>query len=473
MTRTGLACWACACALVLLGCGDDDAPSGTDAKDDGGETNSKPIVLPGGRDAGKEEDTATLGDAGMRLVDCDGADDGSACGPNGGLLCLDGSCLPSRCGDGFVDPALEECDDENAESGDGCGPSCNWDCTDDAMCDDGAACNGEERCLINHTCSLGTPAGDGTACTSATAGDGQCRQGTCTPAGCGDEEVKGSEQCDDGNDTPSDGCEIDCSYSCEADVDCDDGTICSGQESCDVPNHTCIAGSELRCADESECTADSCDADLGCQFAAIDADGDGHSPDTLSCGDDCDDSRPDVHPGHPELCDDIDHDCIPDTGTDEVPSWYEDCDDDGYAAVDARAVQSCDMPAASSGCKSWTTRKPVRDDKLSYDCNDAELDAYPGQGGWFTATAEGTTSWEYNCNTTIDLLYPNVAVPRDSLCKSGLGTLCSGKAGWTGAASPKCGGKAEYTRCSYVFGRVPSIGGTCQRTFFEEQQQCR
>jgi cysteine-rich repeat protein len=461
---------------MLLGCGDDDdAPGGSGAKQDGGDSSSKPIVLPGDKDAAFDEDegTATLGDAGMRLVSCKGAQDGAACGPSGGLLCLDAVCVPSRCGDGFVDPALEECDDENTESGDGCDPSCHWDCTADAMCDDGMACNGEERCLVDHTCTAGTAAGDGTACTSDTVADGQCRQGSCSPAGCGDEQTMGAEQCDDGNDTSGDGCEIDCTYSCEADADCDDGSLCSGDETCDTAKHTCVAGSDLTCADESECTADSCDGALGCQFVPIDADGDGHSPATLICGDDCDDTRADVHPGHPELCDDIDHDCVPDTGDDVTPTWYEDCDGDLFAALDAVSKVSCEKPAASRDCASWTTRKPVRDDKTTYDCNDAEEDAFPGQLRYFTATAAGTSSWEYNCNTTIDLLFPNVAVPRDALCAAAIGTKCGGKEGWTSASSPKCGGAAEYSKCKYEIGRTPVIGGTCKRTFYSEQQECR
>lgn len=475
MTRLGLACCVGLLALGTIGCGDDDDGDGSSASEDGGNSGGKPIVLPGkDKDAGDSENTVTLGDAGARVADCGDAKDGDACGPNGGLVCLDGSCVASRCGDGFVDPALEECDDENTVASDGCSPECAWDCKDDSMCDDDATCNGQERCLVNHTCATDDPEPDGTACTSATISDGQCRQGNCIPAGCGDEDVKGSEQCDDGNAVAGDGCELDCTFSCEQDGDCDDGSICSGTERCDVATHVCKAGEELRCSDDDDCTTDACDPEMGCAFTLIDSDGDNHAPDTLACGDDCDDTRPDVYPGHPELCDEIDHDCVPDSGNDTVPSWYQDCDGDGYAGLDAESMQTCDMPVATQACPWWTTRKPVREDVLSYDCNDAEVSAYPGQTGWFTAYAEGTSSWEYNCTTMVEKRFPTTGVGTGAYCTS-LGVIgkpgtstCIGASGWV-AASPLCGKPGQYTRCTTIITRD---GTSCLRTYFDETQEC-
>lgn len=422
----------------------------------------------------ESEGTVSLGDAGMRLADCEGADDGSACGPNGGLLCLGGACVPSRCGDGFVDKALEECDDENTDPGDGCEADCSWTCEDDSMCDDGAACDGKERCLVNHTCEIGAPAGDGTACTSATISDGQCRQGSCTPTGCGDKEVKGGEQCDDGNDVAGDGCEIDCTFSCEGDVDCDDGSKCTGVETCDTSGHTCKPGTALECHDTSDCTRDQCDAVEGCIFVLIDDDGDGHAPSTFACGDDCDDTRADVHPGHPEMCDPVDHDCDPSTAPGGVPpTWYVDCDGDGYAALDAPSKITCDKPEPADCGGTWTTRAPDANDPTTIDCNDAEVDAFPGQSGWFVDVAEGTTAWEYNCNNMVDRLYAIAGVdPAHSLCSTSIYSKCSGPAGWTTDKPPKCGEIGQYTRCSIVFGRTID-GSACQRTVYDLQEQCR
>ena len=70
--------------------------------------------------------------------------------------------------------------------------------------------------------------------------------------------------------------------------------------------------------------------------AALDADGDGYSP-----PEDCDDTDPSVHPGAPEQCDAIDHDC---EGANHnglsLFDYFMDGDADGFGAGDA--VPSCD-----------------------------------------------------------------------------------------------------------------------------------
>lgn len=55
---------------------------------------------------------------------------------------------------------------------------------------------------------------------------------------CGNRTVDDGEECDDGNVTPDDGCENDCSWSCENEADCDDGVFCNGRESC--TGHVCL-----------------------------------------------------------------------------------------------------------------------------------------------------------------------------------------------------------------------------------------
>jgi hypothetical protein len=74
------------------------------------------------------------------------------------------------------------------------------------------------------------------------------------------------------------------------------------------------------CDDGDECTADDCDPDTGlCGHAPRTADRDhdgyrgplaGFAPGAPgSCGDDCDDTQPSVHPGAIETCDGLDNDC--------------------------------------------------------------------------------------------------------------------------------------------------------------------
>ncbi|MFO0684059.1 MAG: MopE-related protein [Sandaracinus sp.] len=78
-----------------------------------------------------------------------------------------------------------------------------------------------------------------------------CLDNICQLSRCGDgihdDRMQAShvaEQCDDGNTVSGDGCENDCSFSCEASSDCDDTLFCNGSETCDTTMHVCQAGTE-------------------------------------------------------------------------------------------------------------------------------------------------------------------------------------------------------------------------------------
>ena len=402
---------------------------------------------------------------------CAGAADGDACGS--GLICLSSACVASTCGDGYVDEAAgEACEDGNDVAFDGCEPeSCTFTCTDDTVCDDGEDCTGAERCNELHACEAGTPLAAGAACTRSDDTAGVCRAAQCVDAGCGNSVVDGGEECDDGNEVDGDGCDVGCTFSCETDEECNDGTVCTGTETCDTATHTCQAGEPLDCDDSSACTADSCDAALGCQNVLIDGDGDGHASEDLgSCGDDCDDARADVHPGHQELCDDVDHDCNGTPVPEETALWYLDCDGDGFAALGAPSERDCEEPAPTSCGGGWTTRIPVVGNPATQDCNDADPDARPNQSGWFTSAATGG-GFDYNCSGATEHRYgTTVGVdPAGTcvrFCPPRLACTCIGGSGWTSASVPACGNTSTYSTCG------AAISGGCARSNASRRNEC-
>jgi len=93
---------------------------------------------------------------------------------------------------------------------------------------------------------------------------------------------------------------------CDDDADCVDGVVCNGDEHC--VDGACAVGTFVFCPSDDPCFTGHCDeAAAGCVYEATDADHDGHRP--PGCGDDCDDTRREVHPLAPEICDYLDDDC--------------------------------------------------------------------------------------------------------------------------------------------------------------------
>ncbi|MBI5501397.1 MAG: hypothetical protein HY907_14220 [Deltaproteobacteria bacterium] len=230
-TLTTLALLLVASSSTLTGCPDDggSADGGIDySYDYEPEEDYEPADV---RDDGPPDRESDGG------ADADDAGDGDAeAGPS--------------CGDGYLDPD-EDCDDGNDISGDGCEPDCTYQCTVDLDCDDGETCNGDEACSASHLCELGTAKAEGEPCTDSSGGDGACHGGTCAPISCGDGVVDPGEECDDGNVIDGDGCETDCTYTCVADAECDDGAFCNGAETCSAA-YVCEAGTPE--ADLTACT---------------------------------------------------------------------------------------------------------------------------------------------------------------------------------------------------------------------------
>jgi cysteine-rich repeat protein len=196
--------------------------------------------------------------------DCgNGLDDNN----NGAIDCADATCegspLCPNCGDGIQNPG-EQCDDGNAQNGDGCESNCTITaaptCGDGVLnpgeqCDDGNNQNGD-ACQAN--CILPPPScGDGILnlgeqCDDGNNVGGDGCESDCTillVESCGDGIVNGVEECDDGNAQNGDGCESDCTFTIVA--GCGDGGLDAGEQ-CDDGNN--VGGDGCR----SNCTIEAC-----------------------------------------------------------------------------------------------------------------------------------------------------------------------------------------------------------------------
>ncbi len=143
--------------------------------------------------------------------------------------CVNGAII---CGNGVVDP-LEQCDDGNTTSGDGCSSKCKLEGSAAPVCGNGIKETGEE-CDDGNTVS-----GDG--CSAG------CKTET-TTAVCGNGIKETGEQCDDGNTTSGDGCSANCTTETPSAV-CGNGIQETGEE-CDDGNTTSGDGCSAACLTE-------------------------------------------------------------------------------------------------------------------------------------------------------------------------------------------------------------------------------
>jgi fibro-slime domain-containing protein len=196
---------------------------------------------------------------------------------------------PGFCGDGLIQPG-EQCDDANMVSGDGCSVTCQIEpgfvcptpgqpCMTIAKCGDGKVESGEQcddgnttpgdgcsaTCQIEpgFACGPSTGSGaDGGVDGGAAATDGGADAGappgasSCHRTVCGDGVKEGSEQCDDGNLIPYDGCSPTCTIEPKCNGAggctgaCGDGLVFPGEE-CDDGNTASGDGCSSTCQIET------------------------------------------------------------------------------------------------------------------------------------------------------------------------------------------------------------------------------
>jgi len=263
------------------------------------------------------------------ISDCECSDDsecndGDACNGVGRCRKGKGECEngePPVCDDddvcngtGYCDPSAgcifvdaPDCEDGRLCTVDWCDPSsgCIHDdseceCAVNADCDDYSFCTGTETCdFQSGTCLAGQPVFcrddrectvdycdpvtgcvfDGAACECES--DVQCNdlsvctgletclysEGTCVEGQalvCNDNRSCSVDSCD-----VRIGCVSDISTcACNLDIDCDDGSVCTGVESCDFDSGTCVIGAPLNCLDGRPCTIDTCEPLTGCTHDA-------------------------------------------------------------------------------------------------------------------------------------------------------------------------------------------------------------
>lgn len=418
-------------SLAFVACGSDGASAGSNEEVGGAGGQASPDTSMAGTPADE-----------VAVASCAEVEDGEACEDG---LCLGGECAPSRCGDGYVDAAQDEqCEDGNDETGDGCS-LCRFDCSADAACDDGEACNGAESCNSkSHQCQAGTAIDDQSECEMADAMAGACRNGACVPAGCGNSTVDAGEDCDDGNVDDADGCTATCAFTCSVDADCDNANKCDGAEACDAETHTCKAGTPVSCR-TAACMGE-CSPELGeCVFPDGDKDGSG-------CNVDCNDDDADRRPGAFECQDGKDNDCSADTGDKGAPSCecYVDGDQDGFAVSTASSV------ASTGDCPKGYTRT-FPGDTATTDCGAKVAAAHPGQKEFFPTAycpgpllcKVGTGSFDYNCDGAETSSFTDGRVAAASCAGASGVAVCQLRSGWVGKV-PVCGAEGIYRACSWV-----------------------
>jgi cysteine-rich repeat protein len=262
--------------------------------------------------------------------ECDNGEENNG----GGALCKD-DCTLNTCGDGYLAPAIEGCDDSNNVDGDGCTATCTIEgCGDGEKagmeeCDDGNNVDGDG---CSNFCRLPI-CGDGIVNGGDECDDpmGNTETGSCVPgcklAMCGDGFVhEDVEACDDGNAVDGDSC----SNSCAA-ASCGDGVVQMGED-CDLGDDNSETGACLPSCKSAACGDNFIQADVEtCDDGNV-VDGDGCSDvcETEECGNGIDDPMEECDDGNDVDDDDCRNTCVP-----------AECGD-MIVAVNATEPETCD-----------------------------------------------------------------------------------------------------------------------------------
>lgn len=246
--------------------------------------------------------------------------------PDVGEACDDGNLEPGdgcnatcsgteTCGDGVLD-ADESCDDGNQIGDDCCSATCQPE-TAGALCEDGAFCDGTDRCDAAGSCARHS----GSPC----AGRPECSQGCDEATDTCEASPAGTACRSDANVCTDDACDGagNCAHSANT-ASCDDGVYCNGVDACS--GGACAVHGGDPCTTVGECTGACNEAAASC-FSSW---GTPCTDDGLPCTwDSCNGAGGCAHlpsfPGvlcrdsidpcdAPEVCSGLDPACPPDTG---------------------------------------------------------------------------------------------------------------------------------------------------------------
>jgi len=224
----------------------------------------------------------------------------STCKPEAGWTCPAAGQACKRiefCGDSIVSLDIsEQCDDGNTQGGDGCSPQCTIEpnyvcptagqrCVSTVKCGD-SQISGAEQCDDGDTAS-----GDGCSSTCQLEPGWTCPVvgAGCVAKACGDGILAGTEQCDDGDTISGNGCSSTCQlepgYACGPDAwhlsapstqcyqtVCGDGHK-EGTEQCDDGNLRPFDGCTPTCTNEPKCGYPNNDTSQAYQCFSVCGDG--------------------------------------------------------------------------------------------------------------------------------------------------------------------------------------------------------
>lgn len=283
----------CACALAFpLAC--SNTP---DVKNDGDDW----ATGDGGNDQGDGDSNIGFGGAlGAGAHSGTGATSGAGSSKGSGGK---GGGIDPSCGNDIIE-SPETCDDGNAKGGDGCSSKCKTEegfacptpgeaCVELAVCGDGILGMGEECDDANEK------SGDGCTdvCVVEVGWECPTAGSRCVAARCGDGEVTGNEQCEDGDEEPaagdgcSDTCRIEPGHFCPEVGEACQETVCGngvqeGDEPCDDGNDVVGDGCSPLCEREPICVDGACSSTCG-DGMILAGDGEECDDGNLTNGDGC------------------------------------------------------------------------------------------------------------------------------------------------------------------------------------------